>query len=257
MFDEKQQKKADFILANPHARLSSLLKHERKELAVVWCYYSGKIEGNTYSYVETVGLLKDDVTAARRYEDAKMLKNLYNGFVTVLEQITKGEKTAIDRRTVFTLHSMLTDGLVQDRERGTFRTRAVGITGTSYVPPTDPYEIQDVFEKIVSQQHDYDNPLERAVYLHCNMARLQPFVDGNKRTSRFLESIVLMNNNIIPPYSTKREDINAYRRAILSFYEKQDYTPYANYVLNRLIRRINSMSTKTEVRFNLRANKEI
>jgi len=257
MFDEKQQKKANFILASPRAELSSLSKHERKELAVVWCYYSGKIEGNTYSYVETVGLLKDGVTATRSYEDAKMLKNLYNSFVTVPEQITKGEKTAIDKRTVFTLHSMVTDGLVQDSERGTFRTRAVGITGTSYVPPTDPYEIQDLFEDILSRQHGYDNPLERAVYLHCNMARLQPFVDGNKRTSRFLESIVLMNNNIIPPYSTKREDINAYRRGILSFYEKQNYTPYANYFLNRQIRRINSMSAKTEVKFDLRANKEI
>jgi len=257
MFDEKQQKKANFILANPHAKLSGLLKHELKELAVVWCYYSGKIEGNTYSYVETVGLLKDGITATRSYGDAKMLKNLYNSFVTVLEQITKGEKTAIDRRTVFTLHSMLTDELVQDGERGTFRTRAVGITGTSYVPPTDAYEIQDMFEDILSRQHGYDNPLERAVYLHCNMARLQPFVDGNKRTSRFLESIVLMNNNIIPPYSTKREDINTYRRAILSFYEKQNYTPYANYFLNRQIRRINSISTKTEVKFDLRANKEI
>ncbi|QIK52874.1 hypothetical protein G7051_00320 [Dysgonomonas sp. HDW5B] len=44
----------------------------------------------------------------------------------------------------------------------------------------------------------YHNSMERAVYLHCNTVRLQPFIDGNKRTSPFWESIVLMNNDIIP-----------------------------------------------------------
>lgn len=61
-------------MANKHAKLSSLVSSEIKDLAVVWCYYSGKIEGNTYTYVETEALLKDNITSEKRYEDAKMLK---------------------------------------------------------------------------------------------------------------------------------------------------------------------------------------
>lgn len=34
----------------------------------------GKIEGNTYTYVETEALLKDGITSEKKYEDAKMLK---------------------------------------------------------------------------------------------------------------------------------------------------------------------------------------
>ena len=82
ILNDIQKKKADFIMANKYAKLSLLASSEIKDLAVVWCYYSGKIEGNTYTYVETEALLKDNITSEKRYEDAKMLKNLYNTFVS-------------------------------------------------------------------------------------------------------------------------------------------------------------------------------
>ncbi|MDH8702588.1 hypothetical protein M2138_001955 [Dysgonomonadaceae bacterium PH5-43] len=72
IFNKEQQEKAAFILQNPLAKLSELYSNEIKDLAVVWCYYSGKIEGNTYTYVETEALLKDGITSEKRYEDAKM-----------------------------------------------------------------------------------------------------------------------------------------------------------------------------------------
>lgn len=76
IFNEEQLKRAEDILANPLAKLSSLSSSELRDLAVVWCYYSGKIEGNTYTYVEMETLLKDGVTPEKRYEDAKMLKSV-------------------------------------------------------------------------------------------------------------------------------------------------------------------------------------
>lgn len=91
IFNEEQLKRAEDILANPLAKLSSLSSSELRDLAVVWCYYSGKIEGNTYTYVETETLLKDGITPEKRYEDAKMLKNLHNTFVGELEYIHKGQ----------------------------------------------------------------------------------------------------------------------------------------------------------------------
>lgn len=76
IFNEEQLKRAEDVLANPLAKLSSLSSSELRDLAVVWCYYSGKIEGNTYIYVETETLLKDGITPEKRYEDAKMLKSV-------------------------------------------------------------------------------------------------------------------------------------------------------------------------------------
>ena len=239
IFDSEQQEKAAFILGNPLSKLSDLYSNELKDLAVVWCYYSGKIEGNTYTYVETEALLKDGITSEKKYEDAKMLKNLYNTFISELEYINKGKNLEhIDERTLFRVHQSISTGLVSNEESGSLRTRAVRITGPVYIPPKDLQEIKSRLSEILFNQEYYANPLERAIFLHCNIARLQPFIDGNKRTARMIESIVLMNANIIPVYSSKDSDILSYRKGLIAFYETEDYKLYADYFLNRQIERI-------------------
>ena len=239
IFVSEQQEKAAFILGNPLSKLSDLYSNELKDLAVVWCYYSGKIEGNTYTYVETEALLKDGITSEKKYEDAKMLKNLNNTFFSELEYINKGKNLEhIDERTLFRVHQSISTGLVSNEESGSLRTRAVRITGTVYIPPKDLQEIKSRLSEILFNQEYYANPLERAIFLHCNIARLQPFIDGNKRTARMIESIVLMNANIIPVYSSKDSDILSYRKGLIAFYETEDYKLYADYFLNRQIERI-------------------
>ena len=75
----------------------------------------GRIEGNTYTYVETEALLKDGITSEKKYEDAKMLKNLYNTFISELEYIHQEKnKEIIDERTLFRLHQSIFTGLVSN-----------------------------------------------------------------------------------------------------------------------------------------------
>lgn len=168
-----------------------------------------------------------------------MLKNLYNTFISELEYINKGKNLEhIDERTLFRVHQSISTGLVSNEESGSLRTRAVRITGTVYIPPKDLQEIKSRLSEILFNQEYYANPLERAIFLHCNIARLQPFIDGNKRTARMIESIVLMNANIIPVYSSKDSDILSYRKGLIAFYETEDYKLYADYFLNRQIERI-------------------
>lgn len=256
IFNDIQKKKADFIMASKYAKLSLLASSEIKDLAVVWCYYSGKIEGNTYTYVETEALLKDNITSEKRYEDAKMLKNLYNTFVSEMEYINKGHNLEqIDERTLFRLHRSISSELVSSEESGMLRSRAVRITGTGYVPPKEIREIRATLNEILFNQELYNNPLEKAVYLHCNIARLQPFIDGNKRTSRMIESIAMMNADLIPVYSAKDADILHYRKGLIFFYETGNYSGYADYFLNRQIERINELSLSGEPTFDLNKNR--
>ncbi|MGE0017839.1 MAG: Fic family protein [Bacteroides sp.] len=239
VFNDEQRKKAIFILESPLAKLSELYSAEITDLAVLWCYYSGKIEGNTYTYVETEALLKDGITSEKRYEDAKMLKNLYNTFTSELEYIHKFQnQEIINEATLFRIHQSISTGLVSNEESGSLRTRAVRISGTLYTPPKNQQEIKSKLNEILFQQEEYVNPLERAVFLHCNLARLQPFIDGNKRTARMIESVALMNADIIPVYSAKDADILKYRKALIAFYETEDYSNYADYFLDRQIERI-------------------
>lgn len=91
------------------------------------------------------------------------------------------------------------------------------------------------FSEILYQQNEIKNILERAVYLHLNLAKLQPFIDGNKRTARMAESIILMNNNIVPVFSTNDEDFVKYREGIVHFYETGDYSKYSDFFLKQKI----------------------
>jgi Fic family protein len=189
--------------------------------------------------VETEALLKDGITSEKRYEDAKMLKNLYNAFNSELEYIYRQHHIeTVDERTLLRLHGLISDGLVSSEERGQFRSRPVRISGTEYIPPKRTDEIKQTLSEIIFNQDSVSCPLEKAVYLHCNLARLQPFIDGNKRTARMAESLVMMNAGLIPCYSAKDSDILAYRRGLIHFYEHTDYSLYADYFLNRLLERL-------------------
>lgn len=254
IFNEIQKKKAKFILEHKSSKLSELSSSDIKNLRVGWSYYSGKIEGNTYTYVETEALLKDGITATKKYEDAKMLTNLHNTFTTSISEIKKNKPFVIDERTIKEVHSELTDNLVDNSERGTFRTKPVQITNTEYVPPKEEHQIREQFYSILDNQNKLSNPLEKAVYLHCNLARIQPFIDGNKRTSRMVESIVLMQNNIVPVFSTKDEDLVKYRDGVINFYETEDYSKYADYFLDKQIERINKVSLDSEPKYDLQTN---
>ena len=90
-----------------------------------------------------------------------------------------------------------------------------------------------------------ENPLERAVYLHCNIARIQPFIDCNKRTARIVESIVMMNAGLIPVYSSKDSDLLNYRKGLVSFYESENYNSYTDFFLDRQLSRINALDCGT------------
>ena len=245
-FDNAAKAKAEYIKHNRYSQFSNLESFELKNLAVVWCYYSGRIEGNTYSLVETEALIKDDITASKTYSETKMIKNLYNTFISIVEMVKHNERVKIDEFFVKTVHSSLTDELLKTDYRGKFRDMPVQIVGTEYKPPIDRDTVARIFDTILDEQYLYENPLERAIFLHCNIARLQPFHDGNKRTARTLESTVLMSSNIVPVYSSRPEDTLKYREAIIDFYETENYEKYINFFLDKQIERLNAMSRPEE-----------
>lgn len=243
LFNQEQRRKADFILASPIARLSDLDSKGIRHLCCAWSFYSGKIEGNTYTYAETEALLNDGITSEKRYEDAKMLKNLYNAFTSELRYIVQEmHREEINEKLILRLHHAISSELISEEESGKYRNRAVRIGGTDYLPPKNTSDIRCAISEMLFQQEAIQDPLEKAIFLHCNTAKIQPFIDGNKRVSRLLESITLMNSNILPVYSTSLSNMHAYKKALIAFYETGDYVPYADFFLDQLIARINEVA---------------
>lgn len=245
IFTDRQKVLSASIQASDYSRLSRLSSQDIKALSTNWSYFSGKIEGNTYTLVETEILLTDGITSNHPYADAVMLKNIYNTFISELQYARSGsEKAVIDLPLVMRVHSQLTHGLLDPSQRGMLRTGEVRIGATTYKPNPNEEVIAEELVEILHRQYDYPDPLERGVFLHCNLARLQPFWDGNKRTARMIEGLVQMNADIIPVFSVEAEQVHFYKNALIRFYEERDYSLYAEFTLNRHLERIRKLSPR-------------
>lgn len=199
-------------------------KRNYEELAVDFVYTSAQIEGNTYDRIDTDNLLRLGVTAGgKRYSDAVMLLNLRDGFEAVIG-VEPG--TALDTDYFCSLHKILMKGLLPEHEQGLARTSGVLIGATSYRPPADAEKLRSELRFILPEAEKYEDPFERSIYLHCNLAYLQYFRDGNKRTARMMQTASLVRDNVLPLFF-QASLIDRYQRATVHYYESGDYSLYA------------------------------
>lgn len=197
-----------------------------EEWMVDFVYTSAKIEGNTYDRLDTDTLLRFGVTAGgKRYSDAKMLVNLRDAFNKVM-LIDQGE--SLTAEYIADVHEILMADLLPPSQIGVVRSSPVKIGASSYEPLSSPGRLKDELKALVSTAQRYDNPFERAIYWHNNLAYLQFFQDGNKRTARMLQTACLVQAGIMPLFF-RDTLINQYQRAVIGYYETGSYESYAEF----------------------------
>jgi Fic family protein len=127
-----------------------------------------------------------------------------------------------DRRTLFTLHAVLSRNLLSDAGgEGRLRTRAVGIGGSTYIPLAMPQQIEEYFTLILDKARAIPDAFERSFFAMVHVPYLQPFIDVNKRTSRMAANISLVKENLCP-LSFIDVPSHSYVEAMLAIYEDQD-----------------------------------
>ncbi|MEK7128920.1 MAG: Fic family protein [Patescibacteria group bacterium] len=195
------------------------LAYER--CAIEFSWKSSKIEGNTYSLLETEALIKNKVEAeGKPHEDAAMILNQKN----VFDKIISGAFTdLLSVRTLTDMHKMLVEGLYIPHD---LRIAHVGITGTNYVPLQFQSQIRGALERLLGLVKKTDNPFQAALFLLAGIAYIQPFADGNKRTSRHMANAILHRNNM-PPVAWRTVDEITYKKCVIAFYELGNIRPLA------------------------------
>ena len=118
---------------------------------------------------------------------------------------------------VLQLHRLFYQGIDADKA-GVYRDVQVFITGTEYIPPKAK-EIPVLMKAFVDEiNNDWErvHPVMLAALAHRKLVDIQPFKDGNSRTSRLLMNLILINRGyqiiIIPPV-LRTEYINALKAA--------------------------------------------
>ena len=189
--------------------------YERLLIDLSW--NSSRLEGNTYSLLETKRLLDLGETAAGR--DAQEAQMILNHKAAIDLLVDQAEHVGFNRYTILNLHALLAENLLPDSTAwGRLRSTAVDIGGSSYHPLEIPQLIDECFGQILDKAAAIDDPLEQAFFAFVQLPYLQPFLDVNKRVSRLAANLPLIRHNLCP-LSFVDVPIRPYVDGLLGVYE--------------------------------------
>jgi fido (protein-threonine AMPylation protein) len=196
-------------------------KKEWERLVIELSWKSSKIEGNTYTLLETEKLILENEKAAGRSKDeAQMILNHKDALNFVRENAR--EFLVINRANLEKLHSVLVKDM--DISLG-LRMGPVGITGTKYQPLDNIYQIGEAVEALAAAVKKMKTAPAKAILAVLGISYIQPFEDGNKRTSRLMANALLLANGLAP-LSYRSVDETEYRQAMIVFYELNSMVPF-------------------------------
>jgi hypothetical protein len=188
-------------------------------LLIDLAWNSSRLEGNTYSLLETQRLLELGESAeGKATQEAQMILN-HKAAIEMLADPT-GE-IGFNRYTVCNLHALLSDNLLSDPAAcGRLRSRPVGISGTVFHPLEVPQQIEANFDLILAKAAAIENPFEAAFFVMVHLPYLQAFEDVNKRVSRLAANIPMIHHNFCP-LSFVDVEAEDYVNALVAVYELQ------------------------------------
>ncbi len=196
---------------------STIQARELERFIIEFSWKSSAIEGNTYTLFDAERLIREGVAAPGHHADeAQMILNHKRALEFVLEVIAAGTTDIIQQRFVEQVHELLIAGLGVGRG---LRASSVGITGSAYTPLDTKYQIREALEELYTATQRLTHPIERALLILAGISYIQPFEDGNKRTARLVSNAALLAH-AHAPLSYRNVDIEAYRGAMLVFYEQ-------------------------------------
>ncbi len=158
---------------------------------------SSRLEGNTYSLLETERLLElGEAAEGKNAFETQMILNHKSAIELLVEQ---AEEVGFNRYTILNLHALLSENLLADPLAcGRLRSISVAIGGTVYHPPETPQLIDECFRKVLGTAAAITDPFEQAFFAMLHLAYLQAFDDVNKRVSRLAANIPLIHQNLSP-----------------------------------------------------------
>lgn len=178
---------------------------------------SSRLEGNTYSLLETERLIAfGQVAEGKAALETQMILNHKQAIEFLVES---ADEVGFNRYTILNLHALLADNLLPNPGAcGRLRAIPVGIGGSVYTPLTTPQLLDEYFQRFLDTAAAIDEPFEQAFFAFVHLPYLQVFEDVNKRVSRLAANVPLIRHNLCP-LSFIDVPERAYMDAVLGVYE--------------------------------------
>lgn len=158
---------------------------------------SSRLEGNTYSLLETERLLEiGEAAEGKQMTEAQMILN-HKAAIELL--VGHAAEVGFNRYTLCNLHALLSHNLLSDPLAcGRLRQKSVGISGSTYLPPANPLLVRECFQQLLDTAAAIADPFEQAFFVMVQLPYLQPFDDVNKRVSRLAANLPFIRENLSP-----------------------------------------------------------
>lgn len=192
-----------------------IVQRELERFVIELSWKSSKLEGNTYTLLETERLIRESKEASGRTKDESVMILNHK---TALEQIltNKNDFKTLSISLIHQLHNCLVSGL---HIKPGIRKQAVGITGTVYQPLGNQHQLTEAMEKCVDAINANPSTTQKALIALSMISYIQPYADGNKRTARMLTNAILLAHDYYPlSYRSVNEE--KYKQALILFYEQ-------------------------------------
>jgi len=199
----------------------AIKKRELERLIIELSWKSSKIEGNTYTLLDTEKLiLKNEKASGHDSNEARMILNHKDAFLFIREHASRFR--SLSRVNIEQIHKILVYGLSIGSG---LRKKPVGITGSLYRPLDNAHQLAEGLDRLGKAISRMATPYAKALMALLGISYLQPFEDGNKRTARMTANAILLAYGCAP-LSYRSVDESDYREATIVFYEINSIVPF-------------------------------
>lgn len=167
------------------------------------------IEGNTLNEEQVAGIYRGEYTAppSREYQEREV-RNVLDALTKIDEQATSGALAPVTAELIcdYNFQVLNTTEHAPDAFPGEFRDHSVMAGNYRGAPAQDcPYLTRRLAEWLESDMFRSDDPdtafaltVIQAIFAHLYIAWIHPFGDGNGRTARLLEFMLLARSGQLP-----------------------------------------------------------
>ncbi|WP_139699103.1 Fic family protein [bacterium endosymbiont of Bathymodiolus sp. 5 South] len=213
-------------MPNPKKALF-LAKKQLSELV----YDAVNLEGVNYTLPEVQTLLDGVTVGGHRQTDELIATNQIKAWQFLFAAVEEG---SFEVSAAFTCQLQAKVAQQEALTWGQFRTGGVSIAGTDYLPPQQG-GLTGLWRQLIQEPipNNTDGIYQYAISLFLQMARIQFFYDGNKRTGRLMMNGVLLTNGL-PVINLPASKQLEFNQLMLDFYPSNNEAPMRALMLSCL-----------------------
>lgn len=232
---------------DPYTQLPNEYTGElRRHALAQTVHYSTQIEGNTLTLEQVESLLAGEIVKAPQEQVREALN--YRESMNYVQTLIMDHNHVITEDVIRTIHYMISNSLPGNYAAGRYRTEQNYVVDRATTrrlflppPPEDVNDLMREFVEWVNSETAYPFPIKAAL-AHLNFVAIHPFLDGNGRAARVLDSLIMYSagfksQELVSLEAYFGRDNQGYYQALAAslgphFAPPMDATTWVEYYLN-------------------------